>query len=521
MPGADHPRHVGRSLETERCQRLQRARIVLLAGEDEIALDARQFRLLLEEARIAPLDGPQRALQPGGEARRIGKAQHEGDALQLRLGVRQIVGLLVVDHLDAVLDIAQKPVGLRHLVGDVLRDPVRLRQRLQRHLGLAGPERRHAAAGDQLLRLGKELDLANAAPTELDVVTLDRDRPVSLVDMDLPLDRMDVGDRRIVEILAEDEGHQLAQEILARGNVAGHGTGLDEGRPLPVLAAALVIQKPRLDRHRQRRRAGIGPKPEIGAEDIAVGGALLEDAHQAAHHPAVDFRPVDRVDKDAAFGIEEDDDVDVGGIVELVTAELAHADDDQAGSLARSLHILEDDLAALVAAQQQVIDGRGHRRVGKPAEVECGVAGGEDAAEIGQCHDKGKAALGFPQRRHHLRLGGCLAIARLPAIARRGDQFLQHRLQRVGEGSGDQLRRDRRAVAQIGRQRQGGDQERLQRVIAAQKLGNRRLLPCGVLQKRDRALGLGLAQRPDDVGLDVLQVSCSLYHGILPSAVPS
>jgi hypothetical protein len=70
----------------------------------------------------------------------------------------------------------------------------------------ARAQHRHAAAGDQLLRLGEELDLADAAAPELDVVALDRDGAVALVRMDLALDRMDVGNRRIIEIFAEDEG---------------------------------------------------------------------------------------------------------------------------------------------------------------------------------------------------------------------------------------------------------------------------------------------------------------------------
>src|SRR5690606_20257506 len=110
-------------------------------------------------------------------------------------------------------------------------------------------------------------DLANAATAKLDVVTLHGNRAVTLVDVDLPLDGVDVGDRRVVEVLAEHEGDELAQEILAGCKVTGHGTGLDEGRPLPVLAAALVVEQPRLQRHGKRRRAGVGPQSQVGAEN--------------------------------------------------------------------------------------------------------------------------------------------------------------------------------------------------------------------------------------------------------------
>ena len=68
-----------------------------------------------------------------------------------------------------------------------------------------------AAAGDQLLGLDEELDLADAAAAELDVVAGDGDLLVAAMGVDLALDRVDVGDGREVEILAPDEGRELAR----------------------------------------------------------------------------------------------------------------------------------------------------------------------------------------------------------------------------------------------------------------------------------------------------------------------
>ncbi len=76
-------------------------------------------------------------------------------------------------------------------------------------------------AGDELLRLGEELDVANAPSPELDVVALDRDGAVPLVLMHPPLHGVNVGDRGEVEIFAPDEGRELAQELLARRHVTG------------------------------------------------------------------------------------------------------------------------------------------------------------------------------------------------------------------------------------------------------------------------------------------------------------
>ena len=69
-----------------------------------------------------------------------------------------------------------------------------------------------AAAEDELLRLDEELDFANAAAPELDVVAGDRDLAMAAHGVDLPLHRMDVGDRGIVEIFAPDERRELGEK---------------------------------------------------------------------------------------------------------------------------------------------------------------------------------------------------------------------------------------------------------------------------------------------------------------------
>ena len=72
-----------------------------------------------------------------------------------------------------------------------------------------------SSAGNELLRLHEELDLADAAAAELDVVALDRDLAVSPVGVDFLLHRVNIGDRGVIEILAPDERRELAQKPLA------------------------------------------------------------------------------------------------------------------------------------------------------------------------------------------------------------------------------------------------------------------------------------------------------------------
>jgi len=137
-----------------------------------------------------------------------------------------------------------------------------------------------AATGDQLLCLHEELDFANAAASELDVVTGNRDLPMAADGMDLALHRMDIVDGGEVEILAPDVRRQHFQEACARLPVARDGTRLDEGSALPVLPAAFVVALRGRERDGDGRAARVGTEAQIGAEDIAVRRPLLQHLHE-------------------------------------------------------------------------------------------------------------------------------------------------------------------------------------------------------------------------------------------------
>ena len=122
----------------------------------------------------------------------------------------------------------------------------------------------------------------------------DRDLGVAAVILDLPLDRMDVGDGGVVEILSPDVRRQLSEKHLAGVTVAGDRPRLDQRRALPVLAEALVVLQRRLGRDGDAGRAGIGAEPEVDAEDVAVGGALVENGDQPLGQLDEDLRAVRR-----------------------------------------------------------------------------------------------------------------------------------------------------------------------------------------------------------------------------------
>ena len=253
MPGADDAADVAGAFEAHGVQRLQRIWIVDVAGEDEIADAGGQFRRGFEQSRIMAFDDQQRAAERLLEASRVVVAEHAGDALQPLVVFGQVVGLLVIDHLDCVLDVAQEPVLLRQRVARLGRDPAALGEHRQHLHRRAAAQFGEPPAGDELLRLDEELDLADAATSELDVVAPYRDLAMALVGMDLALDRMDVGDRREIHVFAPDIGLQFLEERIAGPQIARDRARLDHRGALPVLAAALVIGQRRLDGDRQRR----------------------------------------------------------------------------------------------------------------------------------------------------------------------------------------------------------------------------------------------------------------------------
>ncbi len=83
------------------------------------------------------------------------------------------------------------------------------RQRCQRIHGARWPQIRMPAAQDQLLGLGKEFDLADAAAAQLDIVARHRDFAMADMGMNLPFDGMDILDRGEIQIAPPDEGRNV------------------------------------------------------------------------------------------------------------------------------------------------------------------------------------------------------------------------------------------------------------------------------------------------------------------------
>jgi hypothetical protein len=93
------------------------------------------------------------------------------------------VGLGIVQVLQAVFQIAQEGVGSQQLVDDGVAQQAFLGNDAQRGAGRAVAQRGVAAAADQLEHLRQELDFADAAAAQLDVVAAVRVQPLLAVDL--------------------------------------------------------------------------------------------------------------------------------------------------------------------------------------------------------------------------------------------------------------------------------------------------------------------------------------------------
>src|ERR1700737_1295824 len=188
-----------------------------------------------------PLDRRKMSAQIGHEGVSLQVTKEDGDPLGPGAGRREGMGLRVVDHLQAVLEAAQKAVIVDQFSRGRRIDAAGTRETAQclasrPNLQLAAP-----SAPDQLLGLGEEFDLPDTAPTGFDIVAFDRDSPAAAMRIDLTLDRVDVLDRREVEVLSPDEGPQFAQKALRGSAIAGDRARLDQGGAFPILPDAFVV----------------------------------------------------------------------------------------------------------------------------------------------------------------------------------------------------------------------------------------------------------------------------------------
>ena len=281
--GARDPRRVG---EPHPRQGRQRLRIVFHAREDQAAVDRGQRLFAGEQFTVDRVHRAKRS--PHGRVERPEPlvTRQGGDRLPGLVVLGEAVGLLVADHLGPMFERAELSIGVSEDVGVLRLDVAEVREGAEGLQSAARPQRRLAPAQDELLGLDEEFDLADPAAPKLEIGARRGQPIVHLVGVDLPLDRMDVGDSGKVQIAPPDEGLEVGEESLSQRFVAADGAGLDEGRPFPILPHRLVVDVGRREGDRRRRGRRVRAKAQVDPEDIALDGPPLEDLRHAVGEAA-------------------------------------------------------------------------------------------------------------------------------------------------------------------------------------------------------------------------------------------
>src|SRR5262249_23053823 len=239
---------------------------------------------------------------------------------------RDELRLTLLDDLQLVLDVTEKAVRGGDPLHERRRDVARVRERRERLERPARPQARVFPAVHELLRLHEEFDLADAAAPELHVAARRLRRTQRRVD--LPLHDLQILDRAEVEVSSVHERDELADETLAERPITADGSRLEPRRAFPRLTPGLVVGERGRQRDRHRSLAPARPEPKVDAEDDAVAGPLAERARHLLGEPGEELRER-TAGRLLAVGLVDVHEVDVRAVVELLAAELPHAEDDE------------------------------------------------------------------------------------------------------------------------------------------------------------------------------------------------
>jgi hypothetical protein len=235
--------------------------------------------------------------------------------------------LLILDHLQPMLDAAERRIMIRKARRIVGLDPPRRGERRECVDRRGNAQRRIAAAIDQLMHLREKFDLANAAAPTLQVEAGAECLTLREMVADPVAHRADFLELAKIEAAAPDERLDRRQKLLAQRAVARRCARTDKRRLLPRERFGFIIGDRRIHRQDDRRHLGMRTQAQVDAEHMAVAGARRQ---YFGHPPRDPHRRLARIVALAArerVGVEDQYRVDVRRIVELVAAELAQRDD--------------------------------------------------------------------------------------------------------------------------------------------------------------------------------------------------
>ena len=252
----------------------------------------------------------------------VSQTMQVSDIIQ-RIACGKRMRLLVADHLQAVLDRAQAVVTFAERPRVFLADPAGGSQRIQCRPRASRSEGGVASTVDQLMGLGEELDLADAAATQLQIVAGLRNAGTAVLIANAVGQPADFIDRTEIKASAPHEGPDMVKKLFAGCNVASTGPRANESRPLPRQCRAFVMGDGGVQRNGKRAHFRCGAQAQIDPENVPLARHIGQQSHDFARIP------LGRLSRLVAFapwqllGVVKQDRVDVGGIVKLARPVLA------------------------------------------------------------------------------------------------------------------------------------------------------------------------------------------------------
>ncbi len=358
---------------------------VLLPQRQPFAADQRLALGILVLIRVGddlaemPVDAPAPVQQLLMEGRPTVEAEHERHPRTVHLVVRQHLRLTVGDRLQRMLGIAQEFIAFAqfgHCRGRQITLPLQGGQHTEQRTLL---QAEIAPSVDQLKGLGDEFDLANATGAQLDVRSHAL-APHFLLDQLLHgAQRLDGGE---VQVTPVDEGSQHLQQLFSGLLVAADDPRLDHGVALPVAPLILVVLLQRIKAVDQRPGRAVRTQTHVDAEGEAVDGDDVQCLDQPLAKADEEFLIVQRAlgaDGLAALRIAEDQ-VDVGGQVQFMCAQLAHAENHHVLRIAAAPAGGHAELLAMAGVEPVI--GQIDAGIGQIGEVATGLGQGRLAGQI-------------------------------------------------------------------------------------------------------------------------------------------
>ena len=144
----------------------------------------------------------------------------------------------------------------------------------------------------------------------------------------------------------------------------------------------------------------MGAQAKVGAKDVAVLGAMLQEIDQRACQAHGERHRAVLAGRAKTRRVEQDDQVDIAGIIQLERAELAHAEHDHAARSHGVFGVAQRKVALFAELAQRKIESGVDCVVGKAAERFGHLMQRPDATDIGKRRQQGDPPPCFSQVSH-------------------------------------------------------------------------------------------------------------------------